>query len=64
MLMKEWVKVCTHKGFDIKVLNGAEEGDEFGYKVDSWVLWADTFPTVADAIAAIDELTNDDGWRA
>lgn len=62
-MTKEWVKVYSHKGFDIKILSGAEVGDEMGYKVDSWVLWANTYPTVADAIAAIDEMTNDEGWR-
>ena len=57
--MKEWVTVKTYKGYNIKVLDGAELGDEFGYKVDCMVLWNETFQTVEEAEKAIDEIVAD-----
>lgn len=60
---KQWVTVAEYKGFAIKVLNNAEVSDDFGYKVDSWVLWANSYETVHDAMKAIDELINDEGVK-
>lgn len=57
--MGEWVTVLRHRGFEIKVMNGATEADEQGYKVDSWVVWHKTLPTVAEAVALIDDIMSD-----
>jgi len=56
MTEKEWMTVYRYRGYDIKVLNGAEAEDEQGYKVDCWVLWANTYPTIEDATRDIDDV--------
>ena len=53
-----WVAVHTHKGYDIKTLQGAGAAEEQGYKVDSWVVWAQTYPTIAEAVAVIDQIAS------
>jgi len=57
--MSEWITVHRHRGYDIKVLRDAGANDDQGYKVDSWVVWAHTYPTIADAAAVIDEIATD-----
>ncbi|MDF2648244.1 MAG: hypothetical protein K0Q73_4049 [Paenibacillus sp.] len=56
MALKEWVTVQMYKGVEIRVLNGAEEGDEMGYKTfPAMTSWDALYPTVADAIESIDK---------
>jgi len=57
--MPEWITVHQHKGYDIKVLQNAGPDDEQGYKVDSWVLWANSYPTIGNAVTAIDDKAAD-----
>ena len=57
-MSKQWVTIHEHKGYHIKNLNNAEKDDDLGYKVDSVELWSNSYPTVFDAIAAIDALVN------
>lgn len=55
--MKEWISVYKHKGYEIKVLNNAEVGDEFGYKVEPTISEGTTYLTVGVAIEAIEKIT-------
>lgn len=57
-MMPEWITILNHRGYDIKVLQGAGADDDHGYKVDSWVVWAHTYPTVAAAVAVIDQIVD------
>lgn len=51
-----WVKVMSHKGYDIKVATGEVKSSNLGYKIDNWQLWDTTYNTVYDAVMAIDNM--------
>ncbi|GIP08808.1 hypothetical protein J1TS5_09780 [Paenibacillus macerans] len=50
---KEWETVFTTNGFEIKMLNGAEDGDCQDYIIEPTLGEGHTYATVADAIKAI-----------
>lgn len=52
--MKAWITVYKHKVHEIKILNGAEIGDCMDYKVEPALPGHETFPTVGDAVVAIE----------
>ncbi|GIP58691.1 hypothetical protein [Paenibacillus woosongensis] len=50
---KVWRTVLSIKGFDIKILDGAESGDCPDYIIDPPLGEGHTYPTISDAVKAI-----------
>jgi len=51
--MKQWTTVLRHKGYEIQTLDGADAGDCMDYRIQPPIS-EQTYPTIGDAIAAID----------
>ena len=55
--MKKWVTVKEFRGYKIMILDGAEVGDSFDYKLEPPLpsKEKETYATVSDAIEAVEK---------
>jgi len=53
-MTKAWRTIYKHRNYDIKILDQVEMDDDIGYKVEE--ISDKSFPTLAEAMKAIDDL--------